>query len=249
MTDPGETIHGDTWAFDFRLLEPRPESPATLLVLLHGVGGDETQLAGLGARVGGEVLVALPRGQRSISGDRIGWHREGLGGDGPQAVADEAEEARAKLVDFIAHLQDRHGITPSSTFVAGFSQGGGLAASAALTAPERVAGFAVLCGRILPEIEPLLPRRAALAHLRALLVHGRDDDTLPASLAEEADERLTALGVRHELHVQPGVHALTPEMEAVFVRWFRDVAGETAAQAEGATEGGQTVDTPRRDRR
>lgn len=233
MTDPGDTIHGDTWAFDFRLLEPQPESPDALLVLLHGVGGDETQLADLGARVGNDVLVALPRGQRSISGDRIGWHREGLGGDGPRAVEDEAEEARTKLVDFIAHLQDRHGIAPSRTFVAGFSQGGGLAASAALTAPERVAGFAVLCGRILPEIEPLIPPREALAHLQALLVHGRDDDTLELSLAEEADAKLASLGVRHELHVQPGGHALTPAMETEFLRWFAEVVEASTGPRTG----------------
>lgn len=231
MTEPGDTIHGETWAFDFRLLEPRPEPASALLVLLHGVGGDETQLAGLGARVRGDVLVALPRGQRSISGDRIGWHREGLGGDGPRAVEDEAEEARTKLVDLLAHLQDRHGIVPARTYVAGFSQGGGLAASAALTAPERVAGFAVLCGRILPEIEPLMPPREALAHLRALLVHGRDDETLDVSLAEEAAARLASLDVRHELRVQPGGHELTPAMEDVFLRWF------AAALEAGPTSG------------
>ena len=220
MKTPGDTVRGDTYAFDFVVLEPRPDPARWLVILLHGVGGDETQLAALGARLPDDALVVLPRGQRSISGDRIGWFREGLSADGPQVVEDEAEEARLKLVEFVARLQQRFDVAPSRTVLAGFSQGGELAASAALTAPESVAGFAMLCGRIVPEITADTGPRADLAYLHALVVHGRGDETLPVEWAGHAAARLAQLGVVHEVRVHDAGHELTPAMEHDLVTWF-----------------------------
>jgi phospholipase/carboxylesterase len=223
VKQPGVPVESADYAFAFRLLEPAPGTPRVLLVLLHGVGGDETQLAELGASLAEDVLVVLPRGQRSISGGMLGWFRVGLGDDGPQVVEDEAEEARDKLVEFVAQLQQRFAIPPARTVLAGFSQGGVLAAAAALTAPHRVAGFAVLCGRILPEIEPLLPPRERLRHLQALLIHGRDDATLPVDWATRAAQWLDRLGISHALLLQDAGHELTQGMRRDFRGWFEAV--------------------------
>lgn len=218
---PGELLDDSPWAFAFRLLEPVPETPCGLLVLLHGVDGDENQLAALGAGADPRLLVALPRGPRSIAGDRCGWFREGFGEDGPEAVADEAEESRLKLIEFVGQLQQRYGVDPSATVVAGFSQGGMLGASAALTAPAAVGGFAMLGGRLLPEIEPLLPPPAQLAHLRALLVHGRHDATLPVEWLQDAQARLRDLGIACETRLHEAGHELTAGMGRDLLEWLR----------------------------
>lgn len=220
MTHTDPLIHDAAYAFAFRTMQPQPEAPTRLLVLLHGVGGDETQLAALGARVDAETLVVLPRGQRSISGGMLGWYRVGLGADGPQIVEAEAEEARTKLIEFVAQLQDRFDVQAGNTVLAGFSQGGILAASAALTAPERVSAFAVLCGRLLPEIEPRLGDPAQLRTLQALIVHGREDETLPLEWAERAARWLERLEVAHRVSVHDAGHELTPPMEQAFVEWL-----------------------------
>lgn len=220
MRRAGDFVHDAAYAFAFRALEPRPDLPRSLLVLLHGVGGDEEQLAPLGTRVHDDVQVVLPRGQRSISGGMTGWYRVGLSADGPRIVEEEAEEARVKLVEFIGQLQQRFNIAAERTVVGGFSQGGILAASAALTHPSCMAGFAVLCGRILPELEPHLGPSADIARLNALVVHGRDDETLPVEWAERAARWLARLDVAHDLHLHEGGHSLTPPMEADFLCWF-----------------------------
>lgn len=220
MKAPGELIHEAHYAFAFRTLEPRPDTPRSLLVLLHGVGGDEAQLAGLGASVAAHTLVVLPRGPRSISGGMQGWYRVGFSDDGPEIVEEEAEESRLKLIDFIGQLQGRFGVPAERTVVGGFSQGGILAASAALTAPRCVAGFVVLCGRLLPELEPRLASAGELQALEALIVHGRRDTRLPPEWAERAVRWLDDLGVPHELRLHDAGHELTAAMERDFIEWF-----------------------------
>jgi phospholipase/carboxylesterase len=90
----------------------------------------------------------------------------------------------------------------------------------ALTAPERVAAFAVLAGRILPEIEPQLADAQRLSALRGYVAHGTRDDKLPPSWAQRADDWLTRLGVAHETRLYPIGHELGAAMRADFLVWF-----------------------------
>lgn len=220
MSAAGDLISAEDYALAFRVLEPVPAHARRLLVLLHGVGGHEGQLAALGARVGADTLVVLPRAPRSVGGDMYGWFRVAFTSDGPQIVPEEAEESRLKLIDFLGQLQRHHHVDAAHTVVAGFSQGGILSASAALTAPDTAAGFALLCGRMLPELEPLLGPPGALSQLDALIVHGRRDDKLPVAWAERADVWLRRLGVPHALRLHDAGHELTPAMADDFVEWF-----------------------------
>ena len=220
MKTPGDLVTTADHALAFRALEPAPAVPRRLLLLLHGVGGQELQLASLGARVDDDTLVVLPRAPRSIGEGMYAWFRVGFTADGPQIVPEEAEESRLKLIEFVGQLQQRHAIAPSHTVVAGFSQGGILSASAALSAPQVVAGFGLLCGRILPELEPVLASRDALATLDGLILHGRADNKLPVAWAERADAWLQRLGVPHRLQLHDAGHELTASMQADFLDWF-----------------------------
>lgn len=208
------------FALAFRTLQPPPEHPTSLLVLLHGVGGNESNLAALGAEVDGHTLVVLPRGPITLGPSAFGWFRVAFSGNGPQIVASEADTSRRSLIDFIGQLQRAHGIDAAHTVIAGFSQGGILSASVALTAPERVAAFAVLAGRILPELEPLLASADRLFALRGYIAHGTHDDKLPVSWAQRSDDWLTRLGVAHETKLYPTGHELDASMRADFLAWL-----------------------------
>jgi phospholipase/carboxylesterase len=225
MSEPDDLVQSADYAFAFRRLEPAPDPPHSLLVLLHGVGGDEDQLESLGSRAPDGMLVVLPRGHRSISGGNRGWFRVGMSEDGLQVVEDELHEARARLAEFIHQLQQRHDVPPERTWLGGFSQGGILTACVALTEPGCAAGFAMLAGRLLPEIAPLVAPRERLRGLDALLVHGRDDEVLPVDGAREAARALEALGVRVELQVHPGGHELTAAMEEAAGAWLSARSG------------------------
>ena len=223
MSGLSALVDDPAFALAYRVREPAPANPSALLVLLHGVGGNETNLAGLAADVAADTLVVLPRGRLELSAGQYAWFRVAFTASGPRIEAGEAEESRQALVRFVARLQEAHGIQAQRTVIAGFSQGGILSASVGLTAPECVRGFAVLSGRILPELEPLLAPRERLARVQALVAHGRDDAKLPMQWAERADAWLQRLGVPHVLRLYPGGHGISEAMARDFIDWTQGV--------------------------
>jgi phospholipase/carboxylesterase len=88
-----------------------------------------------------------------------------------------------------------------------------------LSSPKDVGRFAVLSGRILPELEPHLAPAEELARLSGFIAHGRLDDKLSVKFAEHADSWLTRLGVPHETHLYAVGHTLTGEIVGDFSRW------------------------------
>ncbi len=207
----------------FRLREPRPATPKSMLLLLHGVGGNEGNLAPLAMAAGPDTLVVLARGPLVFAPGQYGWFRVAFTATGPSIDAAEAEHSRLALIRLLGQLQVAHGIDSRHTVIAGFSQGGILSASVGLTAPQCVAGFAVLSGRILPELEPQLADRAQLAGLRVFIAHGAHDSKLPVSWAQRADTWLEALQVPHETRIYPIDHGLSAGMQADFLAWLKSV--------------------------
>lgn len=184
-------------------------SPTRLLVLIHGVGGNETNLIPLGSAFSGDTLVVFPRGPLVISPGQYAWFPVRFSPSGPQIDFAEAQRSTQLLNDLIADLQASHGIPASRTVISGFSQGGIMGANVALTAPERIAGFGVISGRILPEIEAHASVSPELQALDALVIHGSEDTKLPPSWAQRADELLIRLRVPHRTEYFPAGHEIS----------------------------------------
>ena len=191
------------------------------VVLLHGVGGDELNLAGLGEALAVDALVVLPRGPLTLGPGQYGWFQVTFAASGPVIEEAQAESSRQLVTRFVEQLQALHGISPAKTLIAGFSQGGIISASVGLSAPEAVAGFGILSGRILPELKPRLASRERLVHLHAFVGHGLQDNKLPPTWAQRSHQWLDELGVAHELQLHPGGHAVSAPMQAGFLAWAR----------------------------
>lgn len=204
-----------------------PHRPRRLLVLSHGVGGNETNLVSLAAHAPKDTLALLVRGPLALGPDQYAWFRVAFGPNGPVPDLAAAEESRLRLVRFVAEMQAIHGVAPEHTVVGGFSQGGIMSASVALTRPGLVAGFGLLAGRILPEIESQLAEPRALAHLQAFIGHGRDDTKLPVDWAYRADAWLTALQIRHQMELYPTDHAIPLAMQRDFFAWFDRITSDS----------------------
>jgi phospholipase/carboxylesterase len=216
----GELQHEASSGLAYRVRQPAPLQPVRLLVLLHGVGGNETNLLNLADGVADDTLVVLVRGPLQLGPEQRAWFRVAFMAQGPSIVAEEAESSRKALIALVAQLQAAHGVVPQCTVVAGFSQGGIMSASVALSAPHHVAGFGLLSGRILPELQSQLAPKDALQSLQAFVGHGEHDTKLPVAWAHKSDQWLNDLGVVHALQLYPIDHGISAEMQADFLTWL-----------------------------
>lgn len=222
-SDPFATLLTDTESgLRYRLRQPADGVISKRLLLLHGVGGNETNLASLAHYFAPSVQIILVQGPLTLGPGQHAWFQVSFGGAVPTINEAQAEQSRVLLSTFIDARQrtDRSDV---ATVIAGFSQGGILSASVALSQPEQVSGFAILSGRILPELEPKIASAEHLKSLRALIAHGRFDNKLPVAWAERSDAWLTELGVPHTLKLYDMGHELNEEVLKDFVAWFEGV--------------------------
>ncbi|NHV25624.1 alpha/beta hydrolase [Burkholderia sp. D-99] len=207
-------------------LRPAAGRPVARLLLLHGVGGNETNLLNVAGVIDPRIEIAFLRGPLTFGPNQHAWFPVRFGPNGPEIDAARADESRIQLITLLRAFRSRDNADSAlPTVIAGFSQGGIMSAGVGLTSPADVTAFAVLCGRILPEIDPLIAPRDALRPLHALIVHGRFDDKLPVSWADTADAKLTALGVAHDTRLYEAGHELTAEMAGDFGRWVGERTG------------------------
>ena len=204
----------------YRLRQPAPAQPDRLLVLLHGVGSNENDLLPLADGVEPTTLVVLVRGPLQLGATQFAWFSVNFTANGPQIVPEQAEHSRQLLIRLLQSLQQQHGIAARHSVVAGFSQGGIMSASVALSAPEQVRAFGLLSGRILPELAPHIASAERLAGLQAWIAHGEQDGVLPVHWAERADAWLTQLGVAHQLRRYPMAHTISAQSQADFIAWL-----------------------------
>lgn len=205
---------------NYRLRQPAPGKAQKCLLLLHGVGSNETDLLPVADGVHPETLVVLVRGPLPMGPQQFAWFSVSFTATGPKIVASEAEQSRKALIQLVRTLQTQYGIAAQDTVIAGFSQGGIMSTSVALSEPEHFKGFGLLSGRILPELEPMIASRERLAKLKGFVGHGEYDSKLPVQWAQKSDAWLTTLSVDHELRLYPIDHTINAQMHHDFIRWI-----------------------------
>jgi len=216
----GELQQDSAFELSFRIRQPQPSAPHSLMVLLHGVGCSEMDMVDIAAGVSPDTLVVLARGPLTLGLGKFAWFRVAFTPIGPQIEEAEAESSRLTLLRFIKKIQIAFQIQPDRTVVAGFSQGGIMSASVALSEPEVVSGFGLLCGRILPELQSHLANKSRLKKIHAFVGHGDFDNTLPVVWAERSEKLLKDLEVEFESHRYPVGHSISSDMRAEFLRWL-----------------------------
>ncbi|HEU4801475.1 MAG TPA: alpha/beta hydrolase [Gemmatimonadales bacterium] len=191
--------------------EPGPEEGATLL-LLHGTGGNEDDLIGLGSALAPGVALLSPRGQVLENGMPRFFRRLAEG------VFDEADLVRRThdLAGFVREACGAYARDPGRIWAVGFSNGANIAASLLLLEPALLAG-AVLLRATLPLTPDEVPD---LASRSVLLSEGRSDPYVPAERAEALARLLREAGADVTLEWRETGHGLTHEDIASASRWL-----------------------------
>lgn len=183
--------------FGFRHVHQPGTAPA--LLLLHGTGGDETDLIPLARHVAPGSAILSPRGNVSENGMPRFFRRFGEGVFDLEDVARRADE----LAAFIGEATAAYGL-PKPVAV-GFSNGANVAAAMMLRDRQALAGAALIRAQptLMPDTMP------DLAGTPVLILSGERDPIVSAYDANGLAATLEAAGadLRHE--TLPAGHSLT----------------------------------------
>ena len=198
-------------------LEPSGGPARRLLVFLHGYGADGNDLIDLGRAwqglLPGTAFVS-PHAPEPCGQAPMGRQWFPLTFRTPNERWDGVNHAGPQLQRFLDAELARRQLPPSALALVGFSQGTMMALHVGLrraAPPAAVVGYSGLF--VLPDdAAPDAVAGEITARPPVLLVHGAQDDLIPAQALFQSAQALAALAVPVEWHLSPGVgHGIDEE--------------------------------------
>ncbi|HEY6997905.1 MAG TPA: prolyl oligopeptidase family serine peptidase [Candidatus Binatia bacterium] len=174
------------------LYQPSGQGPFPTLLTIHGRGANAFDLLGLAPHFcSGRFMVICPQAplETPIGPETVGyaWYPMSMGG--PPDI-DAILTSRQRLQAFLEECLKTYSIDPRRLGIIGFSQGGVMAYSLALTNPERFAALAVLSSWLPKEMLPRIEISTAVQSLPTIVQHGTEDPTIPVDRAQKSVEIL-----------------------------------------------------------
>ena len=222
-TGPGD-VSGDALGFIHRYVPPSASgepSGSTTLLLLHGTGGNESDLLPLGRALLPGAGMLSPRGKVLEHGAPRFFRRLAEG------VFDQEDLARrtTELGDFVDAATRAYDLRPDGMVAVGFSNGANIAASLMLRRPGVLRGAVLLSPMVPFEPEPL----PDLSGTSVFIGAGRSDPLVPMHQTERLAELLRRSGADVTVHWDEGGHGVTKGEVDAAARW---IAQRLAAQRE-----------------
>ena len=186
-----------------------PDAP--LVVLLHGRGSDEEQIATLAGHLPRRLAYAAVRAPIAEGGGYAWFANRGIG----RPVAESLTETMAWFREW---LDTEAGERP--VVLVGFSGGAAFAGGLLLADPARWAGVAVLLGTL--PFEAGVPVDAGrLADVPVLLARGEQDRVIPGDLLDRTWAYLhQESGAALTAHLDPGGHGLSARAVTTLSDWL-----------------------------
>jgi phospholipase/carboxylesterase len=190
--------------------EPGRDRAAPPLLLLHGTGGDESDLIELGRMVSPGSALLSPRGKVLEQGMPRFFRRLAEG------VFDENDVRRraGELADFVDAARARYGI--EKPIALGYSNGANIAAAVMLLRPKTLAG-----GILLRPMVPLQePPRPDLAGMPVLIASGARDPIAPVAEGSRLAAMLSSVGAVVDRRITPSGHELSQADASLARDWL-----------------------------
>jgi phospholipase/carboxylesterase len=167
------------------LYQPAGAGPFPTILTLHGRGANAFDLVGLAPYLcGGKFMMICPQGplETPIGPDAVGYSWYPMSKGGPPDV-EAILSSQKRLQDFLDECVKSYGIDSEKLVLLGFSQGGVMAHSLALSNPERFAALAILSSWLPKELLPRLNVTDAVQSLPTLVQHGSQDPQIQVDRA------------------------------------------------------------------
>lgn len=210
FSQPGEdrVVYRDL-PFIHRIHTP-DDADGSMLVLLHGTGGNEYDLMPLARRVAPRATLLGVRGRSAEEGVQRWFRRLSMGTFDQADIRLEAEAFAA----FIEGAVASYGLNPERTAYLGYSNGANLLA-AFLRLHPHIMRKAVLL-RAIEVLEQ--PPHADLSDVEVLLLNGSSDPY--SAMAAPLQQALSAGGARMDAHMLAAGHGLTDQDTEIVRDWL-----------------------------
>ncbi len=194
-----------------------PGAGEETLLLLHGTGGDESDLLQLGRALAPRATLLGVRGQVLEQGMPRFFRRLAPGVyDEPDVIA----RAHA-LAAFVRAAAQRHGFDPARIDALGYSNGANIAAALLLLEPGLLRRAALLRADL-----PLKDAAArGLRGTRVLIAAGAHDPLIPRERSQALCDRLSLGGADVTLRVADAGHELSNEELQAVGSWLAQGGG------------------------
>jgi len=192
-----------------------------LLLLLHGVGGNELNLLPVGEQLAGAHTVILSVRAPLVFGPAgFGFYEVYFSSGKPVFNQAQQQAGQQLLLRFMGEAAARYGVPAGQAYLLGFSQGAIMAYDVALTHPRQVRGVLAFSGRMLAESRQHHAAADEVRQVRFFVSHGGQDDKLPAHYADEAVAFLLTLGIAPHYAPFAGGHEVTAAGVAEAKQWL-----------------------------
>ncbi len=202
--------------------EPKIKSEKPpLLILLHGYGSNEQDLFALAQYLPENFLIISARAPVTLGEGSYAWYHADFSTPKPIYNKEEAEKSRKTIIQFIEELKQKHSFDEKRIYLCGFSQGGIMTYSVGLTRPDLIKGIAVMSGRLLEDVKPLIVKNEKLKQLNIFISHGTNDPVLNIQNARDAVNYLKTSGLNPSYKEYNEGHTISNEMLNDLVSWLK----------------------------
>lgn len=170
-----QSLEHDGLKRTYRLHIPNNPKKPSLVIALHGLGGDGRQMAyftSLHNVTDNNVIVAYPDASPPTkTGTLPGWNVGFCCGSGWLNKVDDV----GFIKKMVAQLSTQYDVNEKQIYVTGFSNGAMMAQRLVIDLPNTFAGFASVAGSVGTRSNALGPKR----YQAGLLIHGQKDKSVP----------------------------------------------------------------------
>ena len=192
-----------------------PGTSGRTLVLLHGTGGTESDLLGLGRALDPDAALLSLRGKVLENGMPRFFRRLAEGVFDEEDLIFRAHE----LADFVQVAAEYYAFGQNKTIAVGYSNGANIAGGILLLRPETFQGAALLRPMV-----PLIPENLPeLQGAPVLVAAGNHDPIVPVDNARELVALLRRSGADVTAFFENASHGLTETTVATAQRWLKDL--------------------------